>query len=82
MQEDLDAMSKELEFWRSEYQKQASALEEEERQTEAELLSAQRQLAVVEEEFAKTSMEVGATKAVVARNEERVKKLLRMVTSV
>ncbi|GLD98120.1 hypothetical protein PINS_up006817 [Pythium insidiosum] len=63
--EDLDAMSKELEKWRREYEKKVEVYEEERKKTEEAL----------------QPLQINTLKATIAKNEEKTQKLLRMVVS-
>ncbi|KAF1784262.1 hypothetical protein GQ600_16812 [Phytophthora cactorum] len=77
--EDLDAMSKELEFWRKEYARKRDALADEQKRTEEALQPLQVQLREVEEQVKEQLHKINTLKAVIAKNEEKTQQLLRMV---
>ncbi|KAF1786679.1 TRAF3-interacting protein 1 [Phytophthora cactorum] len=79
--EDLDAMSKELEFWRKEYARKRDALADEQKRTEEALQPLQVQLREVEEQVKEQLHKINTLKAVIAKNEEKTQQLLRMVVS-
>ncbi|POM75838.1 TRAF3-interacting protein [Phytophthora palmivora] len=79
--EDLDAMSKELEFWRKEYTRKRDALADEQKRTEEALQPLQVQLREVEEQVKEQLHKINTLKAVIAKNEEKTQQLLRMVVS-
>ncbi|KAJ8566442.1 hypothetical protein ON010_g6681 [Phytophthora cinnamomi] len=79
--EDLDAMSKELEFWRKEYARKRDALADEQKRTEEALQPLQAQLREVEEQVKEQLHKINSLKAVIAKNEEKTQQLLRMVVS-
>ncbi|KAE9347739.1 hypothetical protein PF008_g7684 [Phytophthora fragariae] len=79
--EDLDAMSKELEFWRKEYARKRDALTDEQKRTEEALQPLQVQLREVEEQVKEQLHKINSLKAVIAKNEEKTQQLLRMVVS-
>ncbi|GMF24389.1 unnamed protein product [Phytophthora lilii] len=79
--EDLDAMSKELEFWRKEYARKRDALADEQKRTEDALQPLQVQLREVEEQVKEQLHKINTLKAVIAKNEEKTQQLLRMVVS-
>ncbi|EGZ11066.1 hypothetical protein PHYSODRAFT_287159 [Phytophthora sojae] len=79
--EDLDAMSKELEFWRKEYARKRDALADEQKRTEEALQPLQVQLREVEEQVKEQLHKINSLKAVIAKNEEKTQQLLRMVVS-
>lgn len=79
--EDLDAMSKELEFWRKEYARKRDALADEQKHTEEALQPLQVQLREVEEQVKEQLHKINTLKAVIAKNEEKTQQLLRMVVS-
>ncbi|KAG3132270.1 hypothetical protein PI126_g19710 [Phytophthora idaei] len=77
----LDAMSKELEFWRKEYARKRDALVDEQKRTEEALQPLQVQLREVEEQVKEQLHKINTLKAVIAKNEEKTQQLLRMVVS-
>ncbi|EEY62067.1 TRAF3-interacting protein, putative [Phytophthora infestans T30-4] len=79
--EDLDAMSKELEFWRKEYARKRDALADEQKRTEEALQPLQIQLREVEEQVKEQLHKINTLKAAIAKNEEKTQQLLRMVVS-
>ncbi|KAJ0402160.1 hypothetical protein ATCC90586_007946 [Pythium insidiosum] len=79
--EDLDAMSKELEKWRREYDKKVEVYEEERKKTEEALQPLQVQLLDVDEQIKEQIHKINTLKATIAKNEEKTQKLLRMVVS-
>ncbi|KAG7383797.1 TRAF3-interacting protein 1 [Phytophthora boehmeriae] len=79
--EDLDAMSKELEFWRKEYARKRDALVDEQKHTEEALQPLQIQLREVEEQVKEQLHKINTLKAVISKNEEKTQQLLRMVVS-
>ncbi|KAG2509853.1 hypothetical protein BBO99_00009103 [Phytophthora kernoviae] len=79
--EDLDAMSKELEFWRKEYARKRDALADEQKHTEEALQPLQVQLREVEEQVKEQLHKINTLKAVISKNEEKTQQLLRMVVS-
>jgi TRAF3-interacting protein 1 len=79
--EDLDAMAKELEFWRKEYARKRDALAVEQKRTEEALQPLQVQLREVEEQVKEQLHKINTLKVVIAKNEEKTQQLLRMVVS-
>lgn len=79
--EDLDAMSKELEYWKKEYTKKRDAYEEEKKKTDEALQPLQMQLLEVDEQIKEQIHKINSLKATIAKNEEKTQKLLRMVVS-
>ncbi|KAK1946402.1 TRAF3-interacting protein 1 [Phytophthora citrophthora] len=79
--EDLDAMSKELEYWRKEYARKRDALADEQKRTEEALQPLQVQLRDVEEQVKEQLHKINTLKAAIAKNEEKTQQLLRMVVS-
>ncbi|KAL3660706.1 hypothetical protein V7S43_014109 [Phytophthora oleae] len=79
--EDLDAMSKELEYWRKEYARKRDALADEQKRTEEALQPLQVQLREVEEQVKEQLHKINTLKAAIAKNEEKTQQLLRMVVS-
>ncbi|CEG40211.1 traf3interacting protein [Plasmopara halstedii] len=79
--EDLNAMSKELEFWRKEYARKCDALADEQKRTEDALQPLKVQLREVEEQVKEKVHKINTLKAVIAKNEVKTQKLLRMVVS-
>lgn len=79
--EDLDAMSKELAYWKKEYAKKRDAYEEEKKKTDEALQPLQTQLLEVDEQIKEQIHKINSLKATIAKNEEKTQKLLRMVVS-
>lgn len=79
--EDLDAMSKELEYWKKEYAKKRDAYDEEKKKTDEALQPLQMQLLEVDEQIKEQIHKINSLKATIAKNEEKTQKLLRMVVS-
>ncbi|KAF1328674.1 Traf3-interacting protein, partial [Globisporangium splendens] len=79
--EDLDAMSKELGYWKKEYEKKRDLYEEEKKKTEEALQPLQMQLLEVDELIKEQVHKINSLKATIAKNEEKTQKLLYMVVS-
>jgi TRAF3-interacting protein 1 len=79
--EDLDAMSKELDKWKKEYEKKCDVYEEEKKKTDEALQPLQVQLLEVEELIKEQVHKINTLKGTIAKNEEKTQKLLRMVVS-
>lgn len=79
--EDLDAMSKELEQWKKEYEKKCELYEEEKKKTDEALQPLQMQLLEVDELIKEQVHKINSLKATIAKNEEKTQKLLYMVVS-
>lgn len=79
--EDLDAMTKELEFWKKEYLSKRDAYEDEKKKTDEALQPLQLQLVEVDEQIKEQIHKINSLKATIAKNEEKTQKLLRMVVS-
>ena len=79
--EDMEAMSRELEVWKKEYEKKCEILEEEKKKTEEALQPLQVQLVEVDEQIKEQVHKINTLKATIAKNEEKTLKLLRMVVT-
>ncbi|TMW67059.1 hypothetical protein Poli38472_012175 [Pythium oligandrum] len=79
--EDLDAMSKELEHWKKEYESKCAVYEDERKKTEEALQPLQLQLLEVEEQIKEQVHKIHTLKATIAKNDDKTQKLLRMVVS-
>lgn len=79
--EDLDAMSKELEQWKKEYEKKCELYDEEKKKTDEALQPLQMQLLEVDELIKEQVHKINSLKATIAKNEEKTQKLLHMVVS-
>ncbi|GBG31640.1 TRAF3-interacting protein 1 [Hondaea fermentalgiana] len=75
--EDLSAMSKELDKWRSEYRKCCDAMEDEKRITSETLLPLRGKLTEVDENIRDKHARIATLKASIAKNDQRIAELLR-----
>jgi predicted nucleic acid-binding Zn-ribbon protein len=79
IQEDLDNMGKELDFWMKDKIVQTQKLEDEERKTEIELEALVSQLRAVEQSIMEEDLRIKDMKGSVLRNEETIKSMLGSV---
>ena len=79
VQEDLEAMGKELESWRAARHRRAGELQEEEAQTTSALVGLRSELEKVEDLIREKNSQIRYTKAAILRNDATVEKLLSQV---
>jgi len=79
VQEDLEAMAKELEHWRSLKRVKEGELAEEESKTEGSLISLQNELANVEMQAKEKRSQIRFYKASIVRNDATINRLLSQV---
>ena len=79
VQEDLEAMGKELEQWRAVRRRRAAELAEEEAQTETSLVSLNAELQSLDAQLAEKVSQIRFFKASIIRNDAKVERLLSMV---
>jgi len=79
VQEDLEAMGKELESWRSQRHRRAGELAEEEASTTSALVGAKAELEKVEELIREKHAQIRFAKAQIIRNDAQVERLLSQV---
>ncbi len=80
--EDTDAMKRELEQWRVEFVRKCDAMELAEKATEETLQPLLAQKMEVQERIEEKSRQISSVKASIAKNDQRIAELLRMVTQV
>ncbi|KAF0686812.1 Aste57867_21409 [Aphanomyces stellatus] len=79
--EDMEAMARELEIWKKEYESKCGVLEDEKKKSEDALRPLSLQLVEVEEQIKEQVHKINTIKATIAKNEEKTLKLLRMVVT-
>ncbi|RHY32863.1 hypothetical protein DYB32_002168 [Aphanomyces invadans] len=79
--EDMEAMARELDVWKKEYEKKCDVLEEEKKKSDEALQPLTAQLVEVEEQIKEQVHKINTLKATIAKNEDKVLKLLRMVVT-
>eukprot|EP00753_Platysulcus_tardus_P008615 PLAT16132.1.p1 GENE.PLAT16132.1~~PLAT16132.1.p1 ORF type:complete len:712 (+),score=373.01 PLAT16132.1:66-2201(+) len=79
--EDLEVMNRELEVWRVAYGKSSDLLEEERRTTDKALKPLREKLGEIEDQISLQHGRVQTLKATVARNNQRIGEMLRMVVT-
>ncbi|CAK4370757.1 unnamed protein product [Aphanomyces euteiches] len=79
--EDMDAMARELEGWKKEYEVKCRVLDEEKKRSEDALQPLMLQLVEVEEQIKEQVHKINALKATIAKNEDKTLQLLRMVVT-
>ncbi|OQR97060.1 TRAF3-interacting protein [Achlya hypogyna] len=79
--EDMEAMARELEVWKQEYERKCVVLEEEKKKSEDALQPLTLQLVEVDEQIKEQLHKINTLKATIAKNEDKTLKLLRMVVT-
>jgi len=79
VQEDLEAMGKELESWRAQRHRRAGELADEEATTAAALVGLKSELEQVEEKIKEKQAQIRFTKGAILRNDAQVERLLSQV---
>jgi len=79
VQEDLEAMGKELETWRAQRHRRAGELADEEATTASALVSLKSELEQVEEKIKEKQAQIRFTKGAIIRNDAEVERLLSQV---
>eukprot|EP00611_Tribonema_gayanum_P011710 TRINITY_DN2205_c0_g1_i3.p1 TRINITY_DN2205_c0_g1~~TRINITY_DN2205_c0_g1_i3.p1 ORF type:complete len:338 (-),score=108.88 TRINITY_DN2205_c0_g1_i3:42-1055(-) len=77
--EDLSLMNAEMDKWQADYRLKAAQLDEQKKKTEVELQPLRDQLLELDEQAKEQELRIGGVKASIARNEERIQQLLKMV---
>ncbi|RHY84703.1 hypothetical protein DYB37_006345 [Aphanomyces astaci] len=79
--EDMEAMARELDVWKKEYEKKCDVLEDEKKKSEDALQPLSAQLVEVDEQIKEQVHKINTLKATIAKNEDKMLKLLRMVVT-
>ena len=79
VQEDLEAMGKELESWRAQRQRRAGELSDEEATTASALVALKAELEKVEEIIKEKQTQIRFAKASIIRNDTQIERLLSQV---
>ncbi len=79
VQEDLEAMGKELESWRAQRHRRAGELADEEATTASQLVGLKAELEQVEEKIREKQAQIRFTKGAILRNDAQVERLLSQV---
>ena len=80
--DDMDAMTKEMDTWKAESRRHDDSLDSEGKATEESLQALQARLAEVDEQIQEQLQKITSAKANISRNDSRINQLLRMVVSV
>ena len=80
--DDMDAMTKEMETWKAESRRHDESLDSEGKATEESLQALQARLAEVDDQIQEQLQKITSVKANISRNDSRINQLLRMVVSV
>jgi TRAF3-interacting protein 1 len=81
VQEDLSLMTQELQRWEEECRRHEVEVETEKRKTKEVLQPLQAELAEIEEQLHEHTARILSTKASIARNDERINQILKLVAS-
>eukprot|EP00638_Chattonella_subsalsa_P013319 CAMPEP_0117792410 /NCGR_PEP_ID=MMETSP0948-20121206/9421_1 /TAXON_ID=44440 /ORGANISM="Chattonella subsalsa, Strain CCMP2191" /LENGTH=677 /DNA_ID=CAMNT_0005622619 /DNA_START=115 /DNA_END=2148 /DNA_ORIENTATION=+ len=79
--EDLTMMNTELERWSADYRRKTEVLEEEQKETEDSLQPLRLQLLEVTEQIKEQIQKINGVKSNIAKNDDRIKQLLRMIST-
>merc|ERR1719213_1149803 len=79
VQEDLEAMGKELEQWRAVRRRRSAELAEEESATESSLVQLNNELSALDAQLSEKRAQINFFKAAILRNDAKVERLLSMV---
>eukprot|EP00639_Heterosigma_akashiwo_P021269 CAMPEP_0206406752 /NCGR_PEP_ID=MMETSP0294-20121207/30018_1 /ASSEMBLY_ACC=CAM_ASM_000327 /TAXON_ID=39354 /ORGANISM="Heterosigma akashiwo, Strain CCMP2393" /LENGTH=260 /DNA_ID=CAMNT_0053865635 /DNA_START=1 /DNA_END=783 /DNA_ORIENTATION=+ len=79
--EDLTMMSTELERWAADHRRKTEVLEEEQKETEESLQPLRLTLLEVTEQIKEQIQKINGVKANIARNDERIRSLLEMIST-
>ena len=80
--DDMDAMTKEMDTWKAESRRHDESLDSEGKATEESLQALQARLAEVDDQIQEQLQKITSVKANISRNDSRINQLLRMVVSV
>ncbi len=81
VQDDLEAMGKELEHWRIIHRRRVTELADEEATTEASLVPFNSELAQLDAQLKEKRGQIRHYKAAVVRNDEKIERLLEQVVN-
>ena len=81
VQDDLEAMGKELEHWRIIHRRRVTELADEEATTEASLVPFNSELAQLDAQLKEKRSQIRHYKAAVVRNDEKIERLLEQVVN-
>ena len=81
VQDDLEAMGKELEHWRIIHRRRVTELADEEATTEASLVPFNAELAQLDAQLKEKRSQIRHYKAAVVRNDEKIERLLEQVVN-